>query len=131
LTVLTLPHRRLQPLQHLLIQLRSTRHNELHLPSTGPHEHLELLTRAGQDAQPVVLGQCGQEILDGTGLIGAAGVTLKLLHDLLFIADGEGGGRQYGGKLGVFLEDRIERLDGAGSGIQVIAFGGGRVLSRF
>ena len=101
LTQLTLPHRRLQPSHHPLLQLGRTCNNQLHLPTVRAHQLSELLTHPLQQSQPVILRQRLQEVLDGPALVGASRVLLQLGDDGRFVRFGQGGRMQDGGEFAV------------------------------
>jgi hypothetical protein len=91
----------------------STGNVQINLALVRADQDLELLNYALQQAQSIVLGERAEEVLDDVALV-AAGNLLQLLDDLLLVADGEGGGVEDGGELGVLLEDVAERQEGLG-----------------
>lgn len=75
-------------------------HLDLTLGST--HQGAKLLAHALKNAQTVVLGQGGEEVLHGLALHTKG--LLQLGNDLLLVLSAEGGRRQDGLQTGVLLE---------------------------
>lgn len=95
------------------------------------HQLRKLVARPVQHAQPVVVRERVQKVLDRRALLAAlgdAGRLEELGHDLGFIAGGEGRGVEDGGELGVGFEGFGEGVDGFGCGVEGGGFGGGGVL---
>lgn len=100
---------------------------ELNLAAGGAHDLGELLGDAGEEAEAVVLGESGEEVLDG--LLGAgAGLLGELGDDGGLVLGGQGGRGEDGGQLGVLGEDGVEGGQGLGRGVQGRGLGGGGVL---
>lgn len=91
------------------------------------HQRPELVTDALQHAQPVVLGQRAQEVLQDLALV-AADQLLQLGHDLLLVADGQGRRADDGGQLAVGLEGVVEGGERPGGWVERGRFDGGSVL---
>ncbi len=126
--VLTLTHHPLQLLDHLLVQRTRTCNHHLHLALGRAHQRAKLLAHAIQQAQPVVLRQRLEEMLQRLRLIGHVGRFLQLGNDLLLVAFGEGGGVEDVLEAGVAFEGLGEVVEGAGDGVQGALFGGCSVL---
>lgn len=94
------------------------------------HQRPELVTDALQHAQPVVLGQRAQEVLQDLALV-AADQLLQLGHDLLLVADGQGRRADDGGQLAVGLEGVVEGGERPGGWVEGGRFDGGSVLFVF
>ena len=106
----------------------SAGNGQLNLPSVRAHEHAELLYNTRKSTQPVVLGKCGQEVLDNTLLVLRSNVLLKLRNDLLLIRDGEGRGAENLNELWVLLEQSLESLERLRGGVKDVGFRSCRVL---
>lgn len=91
------------------------------------HQSLELLNHAFQQTQSVVLSESTEKVLENVALV-TAGNLLQFLDDLLLVANGEGGGVQDRGELGVLLEDFAELCKGLGDLVEGGGFGRGSVL---
>jgi len=126
-----LANRALQLLQHLLVQRRRARNPELNLAPLCAHQLAKLLARTLQVAEPVVLSESLEEVLDGGALL-AAGVDGGGLHefgdDAGFVGGGEGRGGEDGGELGVGFEGGGEGGEGLGGGLEGGGLDGGGVL---
>ncbi|KAG9796261.1 hypothetical protein KCU88_g226, partial [Aureobasidium melanogenum] len=72
----------------------STGNNDFHLTTGGAHQGAKLLTGSLEQAEPVVLGESGQKVLDRAALVGATGVFLQLRHNLRLVRVRQGWGRQ-------------------------------------
>ena len=75
---------------------RSTGDHHFHLSFCRAHQSAEFVTHALEQAEAVVLGQCGEKVLDRAGLVGAAGVLFKFGDDLGLVGVGECGRREDG-----------------------------------
>ena len=82
------------------------------------HQDGELVHNTLKSAQTVVGGESLEQVLDDALLVGATEVLLQFLDNLLLVRDGEGGGVQDLGELGVLLEDGRERLERLGRGVE-------------
>jgi hypothetical protein len=87
---------------------RSTGNEHFHLSFCGAHQSAEFVTHALEQAEAVVLGQDGEEVLDCAGLVGAAGVLFEFGDDLGLVGVGECGRAEDGLEFGVGLEDLEE-----------------------
>ena len=102
--------------------------HHLNLAAGGAHELVELVADAGQEAQAVVLGEGGEEVLDG--LARGAGVLLQLGDDGTFVGGGQGRGLEDGDELGVLLDQAAEGGEALGGGLERGRLDGGRVLFK-
>lgn len=100
--------------------------DHLDLAAGGAHELAELGDDAGEETETVVLGEGGEEVLDG--LAGDIGALLKLGNDGALVGGGEGGSREDVGELGVLSEEVSEAGDGLGGRLEGVGLDGGRVL---
>lgn len=103
---------------------------ELDLAAVGAHELGEVLGDGLEQAEPVVLGEGLEEVLDDAFLVLAADQLLQLGDDLLLVALGEGRGGENLGELRVLLEDVVQVLEGLGDGLEGGGLGGSGVLWR-
>lgn len=117
MTQLTLPHRRLQPLHHPVLQPTRTRDDQLHFPPIGAHQLGKLLTDPLQQAEPIVLRQRLQEVLDGAALVSAAGMLFQLRDDGGLVGCAQGRRVEDGGEFAVGFQDRVEGGQGFGDGV--------------
>lgn len=121
---MTLPDRALQLLEHLVVQRGRARDPQLDLAPIRAHEGVEFLADALQHAQPVVLRQRVQEVLDHVDLVRARDL-LQFLHDLGFVFGAERRRSEHRGELGVLLERVQDAVQRFGRG-----FEGGRLCRR-
>jgi hypothetical protein len=84
---------------------RSTGNEHFHLSFCGAHQSAEFVTHALEQAEAVVLGQDGEEVLDCAGLVGAAGVLFEFGDDLGLVGVGECGRVEDGLEFGVGFDD--------------------------
>jgi hypothetical protein len=98
----------------------SAGNNELNLAAVRAHQDGELVHNTLKGAQTVVGGESLEEVLDDALLVGSTEVLLQFLDNLLLVRDGEGGGVQDLGELGVLLEDGRERLERLGRGVESV-----------
>jgi hypothetical protein len=91
---------------------RCAGHSQLDLASSGAHQLAELLANTLQKTQSVIVGEGGQEVLDGVVLVRASGVLLQLGDDLGLVLGAQRRRRQDGGELGVFVVYIVQRADG-------------------
>lgn len=105
----------------------SAGNSELDLTTGGRDDGGELVDDTGDETESVVLGEGGQEVLDGLVL----GVDLldELIDDGLLVGIGEGRGLQDGDELGVLLDESAELDEGIGGGIDAGSLDGGSVLN--
>ena len=105
----------------------SAGNSELDLTTGGRDDGRELLNNTGDEAQSVVLGEGGEEVLNG--LVLGVDLLCELINDSLLVGLGEGRGVQDGGELGVLLEESAELVEGIGSSIDAGRLDGGSVLN--
>jgi hypothetical protein len=105
--------------------LRAGNHH-LDLTAGGAHELGELGADAGQEAQAVVRGEGGEQVLDG--LASGADALLQLGDDGGLVGDGQGRGLEDGDQLGVPLHQVAEGDEALGGGLEGRGLDGGRVL---
>lgn len=101
---------------------------QLNLALVRAHQSAKLLDNTLQQTQSVVLSKRGKEVLEDFALVGAAGNSLQLLHDLLLVAHGQSGGVEDDGEFGILFEDVAERGEGLGNLVEGRGFGRGSVL---
>lgn len=106
--------------------LRAGNHH-LDLAAGGAHELGELAHDRGQQAEAVVLGEGGEEVLD-VGVALDARDLEELGDDGALVGGRELRGAEEGGELGVLFEDGADRGEGAGRGLEGRRLDGGRVL---
>lgn len=99
----------------------------LDLAAGGAHELGELAHDRGQQAEAVVLGEGGEEVLD-VGVALDARDLEELADDGALVGGRELRGAEEGGELGVLFEDGADRGEGAGRGLERRRLDGGRVL---
>lgn len=140
--VLALGDGRLQLLQHPRLQrlkkvsyskvsrstYRSAGDGQLDLAAVRAHQLGKLVAHALEGAQPVVLGQRVEEVLDD--IAAAGGVLLQLSDDGLLVVDRQRGRRQDTRQLGVPLDHLAEGVEGARGRVEGGRLRGGRVLRR-
>ena len=98
----------------------------LDLAAGRGHQLGELLGDALEDAQTVVVGQGGEEVLDGR--VGGARLLLELGDDGRLVGGSQGRGAEDAGQLGVLADEVVECIQGLGGGLQGRRLGGRRVL---
>jgi hypothetical protein len=110
-----------------LVERLSAGNSELDLTTGGRDDGGELVDNTGDETKSVVLGEGGEEVLDGLVL----GVDLldELIDNGLLVGIGEGRGPQDGDKLGVLLDDGAELDESIGSGVDAGSLDGGSVLN--
>ncbi len=100
--------------------------HHLDLAAGGAHELVELAADAGEEAEAVVLGEGGEEVLDG--LARGAGVLVELGHDGALVGGGQGRGLEDGDQLRILLDQGTEGGKAPGGGLEGGGLDGGRVL---
>jgi len=103
--------------------------NKLNLAAGGAHELGELGDDAGEETETVVLGQGGEEVLEGGA--GSTRGLLELGNDAALVGGSQAGGAEDGDQLGVLLDDGAELLDRLGSRLEGRGLDGGRVLFHY
>jgi hypothetical protein len=98
----------------------------LDLAAGGGHDLGKLLADALEEAEAVVLGESGEEVLDGGGA--GAGLLLELGNDGGLVLGAQGRGRKDSGQLGVLLDDGGEAGEGLGGGVEARGLDGRGVL---
>lgn len=91
------------------------------------HKGTELLANALQNAQPVVLSQGVEEVLEDVTLVTAREL-LELTNNLLLVRSREGRGADDRGQLAVRLQGLAEDSEGPGGLVEGRGFDGGSVL---
>ena len=91
------------------------------------HKGTELLANAFQNAQPVVLSQGVEEVLEDVTLVTTREL-LELTNNLLLVRSREGRGANDRGQLAVRLQGLAEDSEGAGGLVEGRRFDGGSVL---
>lgn len=102
--------------------------SQLDLAPSGAHQLAELMADALQETQSVVLGEGVEEVLDGVGLVLAAGVLLELGNDGGLVLGGERWRKHDLGQLGVSAVDVVEGTEGLGDGVERLRLHCCRVL---
>lgn len=102
--------------------------NHLDLTTGGAHELAELGADTREKGQAVVLGEGGEEVLDG--LAGGAGVLLQLGDDSALVGGGERRGLEDSHELRILLNDIAESGEALGGGLEGGGLDGGRVLFK-
>lgn len=92
------------------------------------HQDTKLLDNTLQRAQPVVLGESGEKVLDNALLVCRSNVLLKFLDDLLLVVGSQRWGAQDLSELGVLLENSGEGFERLCGGVENVGFGGRGVL---
>jgi len=92
--------------------------SQLDLAPSSAHQLAELMADALQETQSVVLGEGGEEVLDGVGLVLPAGVLLELGNDGGFVLGGEGWRKHDLGQLWVSAVDVVEGTEGLGDRVE-------------
>jgi hypothetical protein len=105
----------------------SASNSELNLSAGGRDDGRELLNNTGDESKSVVLGEGGEEVLDG--LVLGVDLLLELLDDGLLVGHGEGRGGQDSAELGVLLDESAEPVQGIGSCVDARGLNGGSVLN--
>lgn len=85
LAVLGLRDRLFQPGDTLAVEFLSTGDAQVQLATVSTHERAELLADVLQNAQSVVLGQGGEEVLERVALVATTRELLQLGHDFLLV----------------------------------------------
>lgn len=98
----------------------------LDLTAGRGHQLAELLGDALEDAQTVVVGQGGEEVLDGR--VGGAYLLLELGDDGRLVGVGQGRGAEDADQPGVLGDEGVEGVQGLSGGLQGRRLNGGRVL---
>lgn len=108
---------------------RSAGDDQLDLTAGSAHQLAELVADTLQDAQSVVLGQGGQEVLDG--VVGARGTEglLQLGNNGALVGIGQSRSAQDGGELGVLGNDIVQGAERLGGRVERGGLGGGSVLN--
>lgn len=91
------------------------------------HESAELLANILQNTQSVVLGQRGEEVLEGVSLVTTSEL-LEFRHDLLLVSTRQSRGTDDRSQLAVRLEGLAEDSEGPGDLVEGSGFDGSRVL---
>jgi len=86
------------------------------------HQHAKLIHHSSQHAQPIVLRQRLEEVLDNTLLILGTQVLLQLLDNLLLVGDAQGRRAEHLDELGVLFEERGEALERLGGRVEGVGF---------
>lgn len=105
----------------------STGDVQVDLTTVSTHKGTELLANAFQNAQPVVLSQGVEEVLEDVTLVTTREL-LELTNNLLLVRSREGRGADDRGQLAVRLQGLAEDSEGAGGLVEGRRFDGGSVL---
>lgn len=92
------------------------------------HKDAKLLNNALQSAQPVVLSQSGEEVLDDALSVLGAEVLAQLGDNRLLIRLAQAGRRKDSREPGILLEDVGERLQRLGRRVELVGLRGGGIL---
>jgi hypothetical protein len=107
---------------------RSAGNDQLHLSAVRAHKLAKLFAYSLERAEPVVLRQGVEEVLDD--LAAAAGVLLQLDDDGFLVLGGQRRRGEDARQLGVPLEYLAEGIKRAGGRVENRSFGCGRVLRQ-
>ena len=100
--------------------------HHLDLTTGGAHKLVELSANTGEKAEAVVLGEGGEEVLDG--LARGTGVLLQLNDDGALVGGGQGRGLEDGDQLRILLQQVAEGGETLGGGLEGGGLDGSRVL---
>lgn len=109
------------------VKYLSTGDVQVQLAPVSTHESAELLANVLQNTQSVVLGQRGEEVLDGVPLVTTSEL-LEFRHDLLLVSTRQSRGTDDRSQLAVRLEGLAEDSKGPGDLVEGSGFDGSRVL---
>ncbi len=100
--------------------------HQLDLTAGGAHKLVELAADTGEKTKAVVLGEGGEEVLDG--LARGTGVLLQLGDDGALVGGRQGRGLEDGDQLRILLQQAAEGGEAPGGGLEGGGLDGGRVL---